>query len=401
MPPPDPTYPGVYVEETRGGPRTISGVPTSITAFVGRTLQGPTNAPTLVTSYTDFERTYGGPSLASPLSYAVQHFFGNGGTQALIARIVHIDASGAADESVEITDADISAASCEAEHRGLWLLDQVDTFNLLCIPPLSRTADVDRSTWDAAIRYAAKRRAFVIVDPPSTWATPADVLKGLPSVVTRDRDAAIYFPRITAADPLTGRQDEAFAPCGAVAGLFARSDRDRGVWKAPAGIEATLTGTTGLTVNLNDADTSELNPAAVNCLRSFPGRGNVVWGARTLEGADSLASEWKYVPVRRLALFIEESVYRGTQWAVFEPNTETLWSQLRNSIGDLLNGLFRQGAFQGISPREAYFVKCNADTTTQSDIAAGRVNVEVGFAPTRRAEFVVLQFEIQSADMHT
>jgi uncharacterized protein len=144
---------------------------------------------------------------------------------------------------------------------------------------------------------------------------------------------------------------------------------------------------------LSDPENGVLNPLAVNCLRTFPVFGSVSWGARTLLGADQLTSEWKYVPVRRLALFIEESLYRGTQFAVFEPNDEPLWAQLRLSGGTFMNNLFRQGAFQGQTPQDAYFVRCDSTTTTQADIDLGIVNVLVGFAPLKPAEFVIIQIQ--------
>jgi len=167
----------------------------------------------------------------------------------------------------------------------------------------------------------------------------------------------------------------------------------RGVWKAPAGTEATLNGVFDLKVPLTDAENGELNPLGINCLRKLPAAGNVVWGARTLVGDDRLANQWKYIPVRRTALFIEETLYRNIQWAVFEPNDEPLWAQLRLNIGVFMHDLYRQGAFQGQSPKDAYFVKCDATTTTQSDIDKGIVNVVVGFAPLKPAEFVVIYIQ--------
>jgi phage tail sheath protein FI len=170
------------------------------------------------------------------------------------------------------------------------------------------------------------------------------------------------------------------------------------VWKAPAGIEANLQGVLGLSIGeapgvLTDSENGLLNPLGINCLRNLPTIGHVVWGARTLDGADVLASQWKYVPVRRLALFLEESLYRGTQWVVFEPNDEPLWSQIRLNLGAFMHTLFRQGAFQGTTPKEAYFVKCDKDTTTQADIDNGIVNIVVGFAPLKPAEFVVIKIQ--------
>jgi len=168
---------------------------------------------------------------------------------------------------------------------------------------------------------------------------------------------------------------------------------NRGVWKSPAGVDATLRGVQGLEFMLSDREHGAMKQLGVNCLRTFPNTGPVVWGARTLAGADRLGSEWKYLAVRRTALFIEESLHRGTQWVVFEPNDEPLWAQIRLHIDTFMQTLFRQGAFQGATPRDAYFVKCDHATTTQSDINAGFVNIIVGFAPLKPAEFVVIRLQ--------
>jgi len=186
---------------------------------------------------------------------------------------------------------------------------------------------------------------------------------------------------------------DVFVPCGAVAGIMARTDSQRGVWKAPAGIEAGIAGIQGLQVSLNDAENGQLNPLGVNCLRQFPVIGPVVWGSRTGRGADQLADEWKYIPVRRTAMYIEESLYRGLKWVVFEPNDEPLWAQIRLNVGAFMHDMFRKGAFQGTTPRDAYFVKCDKTTTTQSDINLGIVNIYVGFAPLKPAEFVIIKLQ--------
>jgi hypothetical protein len=172
--------------------------------------------------------------------------------------------------------------------------------------------------------------------------------------------------------------------------VIARTDAEHGVWRAPAGLAATLLGVPQLAVTLADDDVGKLSRTGVNCLRSVLGAGPVVWGARTMQGADETASEWKYLPVRRTALFLEDSLMRGTQWVVFEPNDEPLWAQIRRSVDEFMHELFRLGAFQGASPRDAYFVRCDSTTTTQADIDGGRVNIDVGFAPLRPAEFVVI-----------
>lgn len=175
--------------------------------------------------------------------------------------------------------------------------------------------------------------------------------------------------------------------------MIARTDASSGVWKAPAGLEAGLSGVKELKASLTDAHNGVVDALGVNCLRTFPDAGSVVWGARTLEGADSVASEWKYVPVRRTAVFLEESLYRGTQWAVFEPNEAPLWTQISLNVGAFLHGLFAMGAFAGTTPSEAYFVKCGAETTTHDDINHGIVNILVGFAPLKPAEFVVISLQ--------
>jgi phage tail sheath protein FI len=202
-------------------------------------------------------------------------------------------------------------------------------------------------------------------------------------------------------DPARQGQIDTFAPCGIIAGVMARTDTQRGVWKAPAGLDAALNGIQGLSVVLTDGENGQLNPLGVNCLRSFPASGAVVWGSRTLRGADLLADDYKYIPVRRLALYIEESLFRGTQWVVFEPNDDPLWAQIRLNVGAFMHNLFRQGAFQGKTPQDAYFVKCDSETTTQNDINLGIVNIVVGFAPLKPAEFVVIQLQQMAGQIQT
>ena len=289
----------------------------------------------------------------------------------------------------------------QANKTGLFALDKADLFNLLCLPADTRGGTTSSTVYQAAMTYCTARRAMLIVDPPAAWsankdtaaATARDRLPNLGLGGDAARNAALYFPRLREADPLRDSQVDTFVPCGAVAGIMARTDVARGVWKAPAGLEAAVNGIQGFDVNLNDAENGMLNPLGINCLRAFPINGRVVWGARTLRGADQLADEYKYVPVRRTALYIEESLYRGTQWVVFEPNDEPLWAQIRLNVGAFMHGLFRQGAFQGTTPRDAYFVKCDKETTTQDDINKGIVNILVGFAPLKPAEFVVIKLQ--------
>jgi uncharacterized protein len=281
-----------------------------------------------------------------------------------------------------------------SEKSGIYALEDVDIFNILCIPRMAELAEsAAPALIDEAVSYCAARRAFLIVDPPKDVDTVSEMEDWATNKLTPTRNAAIYFPFVTVSDPLDGSRPNPFPPSGTIAGLYARTDSTRGVWKAPAGTEATLNNVRGLAYSLTNMENGVLNKLGVNCLRQFPVYGRVCWGARTLEGADQQASEWKYVPVRRLALFIEESLYRGTQWVVFEPNDEPLWAQIRLNIGAFMHNLFRQGAFQGTTPREAYFVKCDKETTTQADINLGIVNILVGFAPLKPAEFVIIQIQ--------
>ena len=297
----------------------------------------------------------------------------------------------------------------EQEKSGIYALEKADIFNLLCIPPDKRKEDTPNDVYANAMNYCARRRAMLIVDPPAAWSATKEIaaskakegLSDLGLTGSSARNAALYFPRVIESDPLQEGQLEAFAPCGIVAGVIARTDRTRGVWKAPAGLDASLNGISALDVNLTDEENGLLNPLGINCLRSFPVTGRVIWGARTLRGADQLSDEYKYIPVRRLVLYIEESLYRGTQWVVFEPNDEPLWSQIRLNVGSFMHTLFRQGAFQGKSPNEAYFVKCDKETTTQDDINKGIVNIVVGFAPLKPAEFVVIKIQQMAGQIQT
>lgn len=553
------SYPGVYVEEIPSGVRTITGIATSITAFIGRARRGPENKTITINNFGDFEKIFGGLWLGGTLGFAVRDFFLNGGAQAIVVRLYHedpgnpegnppapapasiaslttgglelkaanegrwgmglratVDTDNTSDEiaaAMGVTKADLfnltvtdtgtgvgekylnltvvdsarrvdkvlaaesslvsyvlpdpppavtegsdplsvlekaltdaekaltdkqnagedttteeaavdSAKTAlddaltatksglsdglnltvtdflppngEADKKGLYALEDADIFNLLVIPPfkgVGEDLDVDTNLTSAATAYCERRRAMLIVDSPSGWKTKDAAKSGVASIGSNSRNAALFFPRLRQQNPLRDNQTETFAASGAIAGIMARTDTQRGVWKAPAGLDATLVGVPALSVPLTDAENGELNPLAINCLRAFPAAGRVVWGSRTLRGADQLGDEYKYVPVRRTALYIEESLYRGLKWVVFEPNDEPLWAQIRLNVGAFMHTLFRKGAFQGSTPRGAYFVKCDSETTTQADINAGIVNVLVGFAPLKPAEFVVIKLQ--------
>jgi phage tail sheath protein FI len=300
-------------------------------------------------------------------------------------------------ESNALATTDYIPGTGAAGKQGIYALENTDQFNLLCIPPDTAGGNTDVTTvYSSAMAYCVTRRAMLIVDPPSGWTTPALAVSGLAALGltgVNARNAAIYFPRVVMPDPLLGNQPNTFVPCGIVAGVIASTDASRGIWKAPAGQDAALSGVQSLAYKMTDAENGQLNPLGINCLRSFPTAGMVVWGARTMRGADQMADNYKYIPVRRLALYIESSLYQGTQWAVFEPNDTPLWAQLRLNIGAFMQDLYRKGAFQGQTPTDAYFVKCDSETTTQNDINLGVVNIVVGFAPLKPAEFVVISIQ--------
>lgn len=278
---------------------------------------------------------------------------------------------------------------------GIYALEDVDLFNIVSIPDASALSGADmRSLYTAAEIYCEERRSMVLLDIAADVRRLDQMQAWLADNETlRHPNAVVYFPRTQISDPLARGRLRSIGPSGTIAGLYARTDTARGVWKAPAGTEARLRNVQALDYALTDLENGALNPLGVNCLRTFPVYSNICWGARTMDGADAIASDWKYVPVRRLTLFLEESLYRGTKWVVFEPNDEPLWSQIRLNLGSFMQDLFRKGAFQGSTPRDAFFVRCDGETTTQFDIDSGIVNIEVGFAPLKPAEFVILKIQ--------
>jgi uncharacterized protein len=286
-------------------------------------------------------------------------------------------------------------------------------FNILCLPDLVRPAATDpkalhhasafTSIYPEAARICSIKHAFLLIDPPpnAVDVASAEAFKGITLALpaTSARSSAAYFPNIRVDDPLAANTITDRPPSGAMAGLYARTDAQYGVWQAPAGTEAVIAGAHGPSVDLSDAQHGTLNVLGLNCIRKFPIYGVVSYGSRTADGANAVASEWKYVPVIRTASYILRSLSEGLRWAVHKPNGEVLWSQLRLNTTAFLHGMFRQGAFKGTSAREAYFVQCDASTTSPDDINQGVVNIVVGFAPLKPAEFVVISLRqiVQSA----
>jgi phage tail sheath protein FI len=296
----------------------------------------------------------------------------------------------------------------QAKQTGIYALEAIapDIFNILCIPA---TALLDANNLAAIIppiqAYCTSKRAMYILDLPASFDETPDYDAQLSAIEkftngtianVRDSGTAVYFPRLIIPDPLNQSRPRGVGASGTLAGIWAATDArrgaDGGVWKAPAGTQARLAGAT-LACNLTDPDNGTLNQLGVNVLRSFPAYGNLSWGARTLMGADVEASEWKYISIRRTAYYIEESLFEGLKWVVFEPNDEVLWRQIRQNVTAFLQDMYLNFAFPGQTPEQSYFVKCDADTNPQSQIDLGIVTIVVGFAPLIPAEFVIIQIE--------
>jgi uncharacterized protein len=300
-------------------------------------------------------------------------------------------------------------------------LDKVPVFNLMVLPGIADNS----ATWTSdesgalilstAIAFCERKLAFLIMDPPVTDSAdgtvpPVPGTVPLPTPVQSNmiqntinqgslpesKNAALYFPYLLSPDPITGSatnpvtgQPSQIPPAATVAGVYAATDLARGVWKAPAGFQAQTNNVTGVVARgrMTDQRQGVLNPLGVNCLRTFPNIPTVVFGARTLAVTDQ---QWRYVSVRRMALFLEQTFYANLKWVIFEPNADPLWSAITMSINAFMLGLFKQGAFQGDTPSEAFSVQCNSQTTAQADIDNGIVNIVVGFAPLKPAEFVII-----------
>jgi uncharacterized protein len=332
--------------------REILGVDTSTVALVGAPAAGAPKNAVLVMSVHDYERQLGAAD--DDLRRAVRLFFDNGGRRAYVLR----------------PQSDVAAE--------LEKLEDVP-FALLALPESGSLDPADAGTLAAAaIELCRRRRAFVVLDPPAALA-PEDVGAWAGSLGPT-RHAAIYLPRLQV-PPADA------AASGAVVGVYARTDIERGVWRAPAGTAAGVRGAVGVTLEVADSTIATLAQEGVNVLRRLDNR-LVVWGARTLATADA---DWKYVNVCRFALFLERSIAEGTRWAAFEPNGEDLWREVRRRVETFMSTLFRQGAFAASTADDAYFVRCDRTTMTQDDIDSGRLVIVVGFAPHRPAEFLVIR----------
>jgi uncharacterized protein len=360
-----------------------------VTAFAGRARRGPIGIPTRVTGTADFHRRFGPLTRDSTLGYAIRHYFANGGREAIVLRVTGTPMRG--------HEADLIGS--EAAGTGIHALRTAPHFSLLVLPPPTRTTDHSPAVWNAAARLCEDVRALLLVDAPASWSTPPVAHEDLqdPKIpLDRTSAAAVYFPRLLMPDPLSDDAPAPFAPSPAVAGVMARLDAARGIWKAPAGLDASIVPPVAPVAPLSRDDDDRLTLLGVNSIRTFDGRGTLIWGARTW---DLPGSDWRYVNVRRLGFHLEASIAHGLRWVVFEPNDEPLWLRVRMEVDTYLHRFWRNGAFPGLKPQEAYVVRCGLGVTmTQADLDAGRLVVEVAVAPVKPAEFVVIRLGWWTAD---
>lgn len=368
--------PGVYIEEIEIGAKPIEGVSTSTVGFIGMAENGEEDEPTLITNWGQFVDKFGRYSVQKPyLAPAVYGFFANGGGRCYVVKVKNNSEDGDY----------VGTDEGPGQRKGLQCFKEVDEVNIVCIPGI--TSDTVQK---AMITHCENMKdRFCILD--SEKDADMDAIKAQKEKVISGKGySAIYYPWIKVAietmknDKVELIQDDV-PPSGCIAGIYARSDTERGVHKAPA--NEIIRGALKIQLPITKGEQDILNPLGINCIRSFPGRGIRVWGARTT-ASDTL---WRYVNVRRLFLFLEESIEEGTQWVVFEPNDEKLWARVKQSVTQFLTRVWKDGALMGSTPEEAFFVKCDRSTMTQDDIDNGRLIVLIGVAPVKPAEFVVFR----------
>ena len=373
--------PGVYVEEVDRGTKPLEMVGTSTVAFIGECTVGPVNEPTLCTNWSQYTKNYGDFQNSEYLAHAVYGFFNNGGSRCFVLNVGTLEDANAGGDDKKPKLASKAALYIGSDNgpgtrTGLKALEDVDDVNIVCAP-----GQTDPVVQDAVLSHCENMRyRFAIMDSPEV------IEKGGVDKLPKPRDSkygGYYFPWVEIYDPFKGNIYQ--PPSGYVAGIYARSDSERGVHKAPA--NEIVRGAIGLRYNITRGEQDLLNPKGINCIREFPNRGIRVWGARTV----SSDASWRYVNVRRLFNMVEQSIELGTQWVVFEPNDQRLWKRVTRDIGAFLLRLWRQGALFGKTPEEAFYVKCDNETNPPEVIDAGQMICEIGMCPVKPAEFVIFR----------
>jgi len=342
--------------------------PTAVTAFVGALDAGPANVAVFLEDYAGFEAVFGAGNHATPLALSVHSFFANGGTTAYVVRSATADAG---------------VRASHALHQGLYALEEVDLFNLLCLPGTG-----DALVLKAAEDYCRDRGALLLADAPRDAQTPEQVLAAYASW-PRSSHAAIFHPWVYVENSAGKRM--LAPPCGGVAGMLARNDVARGVWKAPAGNTARLEGVRALHAEVSEAQAAKLAESGVNCLRMASSLGAVCWSAPTRYPAELSVPQLAHIPARRMANFLEDSLVPALDWTRFERNDAPLWTHIAAQAEEFMHGLFIAGAFQGMTEAEAYSVRCGTDTIRPEDLNQGRVGIDLRFAPLVASQFVQLR----------
>ncbi len=380
--------PGVYVEEVDRGSKPIEAVGTNTVGFLGESARGPVNEAVLCTNWSQFVKTFGDFGQCSPhLAHGIYGFFNNGGSRCFVVNVGAPAEDPAAAKTDDKKDAKAAAPKGDREalyigkdggpgaRTGMKCFDEIDEIALVAAPGVTSPA-----VHDALLSHCETRKdRFAILDSPETVQGGVDRL-------ARPRDSkygAYYFPWIQVYDPEKG--NVFVPPSGHVAGIYSRTDSERGVHKAPA--NEIVRGALGLKYNISKGEQDLLNPKGINCIRLMQGGGIRVWGARTL----SSDSSWRYINVRRLFIMVETSIERATQWVVFEPNDHRLWKRVQRTISSFLTLVWRNGALMGETPEKAFYVKCDAETNPPEVVDAGQLIVEIGMAPVKPAEFVIFR----------
>ncbi len=373
--------PGVYVEEVDRGTKPLEMVGTSTVAFIGECNIGPVNEPIFITNWSQYTKHFGDFQNSEFLAHSVYGFFNNGGGRAFVLNVGTMDDAKEGEGKKGAKPASKAALYIGTDNgpgtrTGLKAFEDVDEINIVCSP-----GQTDPAIQDAVLSHCENMRyRFAILDSPET------IEKGGVDKLPKPRDSkygGYYFPWIEVYDPIRGNIYQ--PPSGYMAGIYARSDGERGVHKAPA--NELVRGALGLKYNITKGEQDILNPKGINCIREFPNRGIRVWGARTI----SSDASWRYVNVRRLFNMVEQSIELGTQWVVFEPNDHRLWKRITRDISAFLLRLWRQGALFGQTPEEAFYVKCDEETNPPEVIDAGQLIVEIGMCPVKPAEFVIFR----------
>ncbi len=347
--------------------RAIKGVKTSVAAFVDFFPEGPVNSPALIKSVNELEQQFGKLKAKNEAGYNVRQFFLNGGSEAWVVRV-----AGRKQASTIVGDS--SAGT------GLYALDGVDIINLLCLPRASNRSEALKLL-KAGGAYAGKRRAILIMDVPKNVTSIQQITKWVSSLPAF-QNVAMYYPGIK-----TAEQPAGMSITGTLSGIIARIDTQYGIWKAPAGPDAWFANVSGFEHEVSGEDGLALTAVGVNPLRTVRGGTRLVWGTRIRTNDP----DWKYLPVRRLALYIEESVGRGTRWAATQLNNDSLRAQVRLYTNNFMQNLFLKKALLGSKPSEAYFVRCDKQTTTPEDLNKGMFTIQIGFAAVKTAEFQIVR----------